>query len=393
MVGQWEGLLERVRKLNGFEHFLKPIPFCELRQAATTEQVVIINISQYKADALIFSEAGPINHVPLPSIDHEVLTELSGEMLLQRPVVANEKTQKSYTTRYLKPTLQAVWNYILIPIFTSINFPMIHPVTPPQCRFWWYPTGPLTFIPIHAAGPKKGATDVSRLVVSSYVTSLDSLLRAQKRKRQCTIPNFKLLAISQPNTPGLYPLPQSTTEVQTLVDLVSLKGCSEKDIYHFNGSNAVINCVSDALDTCSWVHFSCHGLQESVQGMKSAFALYDGPLELGQIASKRLSTGQFAFLSACHAATGLKNLPGEAMHLAAGMLFAGFPSVIATMWTIRDEDAPKVADQVYQYLFRNGLQGLDPSEAATALNHAVLCLREDPDITVDQWAPFIHFGI
>jgi len=127
--------------------------------------------------------------------------------------------------------------------------------------------------------------------------------------------------------------------------------------------------------------------------MKSAFALQDGHLDLGEIASKRLFNAQFAFLSTCHAASGLKDLPGEAMHLAAGLQFAGFPSVIATMWAIRDENASKVAEHTYKYLFRNGLQRLDPSEAATTLNLAVWHLREDPIITVDLWAPFIHFGI
>jgi CHAT domain-containing protein len=127
--------------------------------------------------------------------------------------------------------------------------------------------------------------------------------------------------------------------------------------------------------------------------MNSAFALQDGVLELSQIASKRLSTGRFAFLSACHTAAGVQQLPGEAMHLAGGLQFAGFPSVIATMWGISDNDAPIVASYTYEYLFRNGLQGCDPSEAATALNRAVLRLREDPKVTVDRWAQFIHFGI
>jgi hypothetical protein len=63
------------------------------------------------------------------------------------------------------------------------------------------------------------------------------------------------------------------------------------------------------------------------------------------------------------------------------------------MWNICDNDAPKVSDHIYRYLFRNGLQQLDPSEAATALNRAILRLREDPSITVDKWAPFVHFGI
>jgi CHAT domain-containing protein len=127
--------------------------------------------------------------------------------------------------------------------------------------------------------------------------------------------------------------------------------------------------------------------------MNSAFALFNGDLELSQIVSKRLSAGQFAFLSVCHAAAGLRSLPGEAMHLAGGLQFAGFPSVIATMWSINDEDAPIVADYTYQYLFRNGLHCCDPSEAAMALNHAVLRLREDTNVTLDRWAPFIHFGV
>lgn len=81
------------------------------------------------------------------------------------------------------------------------------------------------------------------------------------------------------------------------------------------------------------------------------------------------------------------------MHLAAGIQFAGFSSVIATMWCICDIDGPKVAEHTYRYLLRNGLGNVDVSESAAALNYAVLCLREDPTVTVDRWAPFIHFGI
>jgi CHAT domain-containing protein len=147
------------------------------------------------------------------------------------------------------------------------------------------------------------------------------------------------------------------------------------------------------MDQCSWVHFACHGLQDPISGMQSAFVLHDGDLELAQIASKRLHHSGFAFLSVCHAASGLQNLPGEAMHLAAGLQFIGFASVIATMWGINDEDAPKVAAHTYEYLFRDGFHNCDPSETATALHHAVKRLRDNPEVTLDRWAPFIHFGI
>lgn len=170
-------------------------------------------------------------------------------------------------------------------------------------------------------------------------------------------------------------------------------GLSDKDLIRLHGIDGTVDRVSSAIETCSWVHFACHGLQDPVFGMKSAFALYDGHLELGEIASKRLTTGQFAFLSICHAASGLKNLPGESLHLAGGLSFAGFPSVIGTLWSISDIDGPRIAEQTYRYLLRNGLDRLDFSEAATALNCAVMRLREDPSVTVDRWAPFIHFGI
>jgi hypothetical protein len=380
-----------------FKYFLRPVPFDQLRQASAVGRIVIINASKYGVDALIFGAAQSIDHVSLPNIDLEALAKLSKEILLQQPAVTAEETQRSYITRYLKPALRTVWNDVLVPILNKLDVSLTPSTAGPQHRIWWYPTGPLTFIPIHAAGPGHKGADVSQLIISSYVTSLDSLLRAQKRHRQGAVNGLKLLAVSQLNTPNLPPLPQSIVEAEKLVEAVHLaavrsEGCS-KDIMHLDGSDATVNRVSAALDSCSWVHFACHGFQDPVLGMNSAFALHDGQLELSEIASKRLSNGQFAFLSACHAASGLKELPGEAMHLAAGIQFAGFLSVIATMWSIRDDDAPKVADHTYRYLFRNGLQGLDPSEAATALNRAILHLREDPNITIDRWAPFIHFGI
>jgi CHAT domain-containing protein len=263
----------------------------------------------------------------------------------------------------------------------------------PQRRVWWYPTGPLTLIPIHAAGLGKGKIDVSHLVISSYLTTLDSFFQSQEKVAQNIRGQHKLLAVSQPNTPGQVPLPLSMAEVETVMHMASLVSWPNEDFIQLNGSDATADTVSNALDSCSWVHFACHAMQHPTLGMKSTLALHNSHIELSQIASKRRSIGKFAFLSACHTAAGLQELPGEAMHLAGGFQFAGFPSVIATMWGICDDDAPIVASHTYKYLFRNGLQGCDPSDAATALNHAVHHLRKDPKVTVDRWAPFVHFGI
>ncbi|KIM89504.1 hypothetical protein PILCRDRAFT_227158 [Piloderma croceum F 1598] len=395
LVGEWEELVVRVRQLPRFKSFLKPIPFSQLRQSSTTGQVIIINTSTYGVDALIFGATGPIEHVSLPHINHDMLTELSENIVLKQPSSGSEMLRRTYTTRFLKPALRTIWNDILIHIFDKIhNISLQHNVTMmPRHRIWWYLTGPIAFIPVHAAGPGRGAPDVSQLIISSYVTTLESLFRAQKKYTTLPIECQKFLCVSQPETPGQTPLPQTTTEVDNVVQILCSLGWPKEHIARLSGTEATVDAVSAALNCCLWLHLACHGFQHTGLGMKSSFALHNGHLELGEIASKRVSKGQFALLSACQAASGQSDLPGEAMHLAAGFQFAGFPSVIATLWTIRDDNAPKVTAQVYGFLLRNGTEGLDPSDAASALNHAILHLRKDTSVTVDRWAPFVHFGI
>jgi hypothetical protein len=393
--GVWDRLLEEVRGLPEFENFLRLVPFDQLRQAATGGRIVIIiNASEYGVDALIFDDVKPIHHIPLPDTDYDVLVKFANNIVLERPIYGTADQQHRYLNFHLKPALRAVWDDIVDPIFNEIKIPLEVDATGPHQCIWWYLTGPLTFIPIHAAGPGS-VVDVSRLVISSYLTTLDSLFRIQNKKMQGVMAPPKLLAVSQAQTPGQRPLPLSTEEAKKVAQMFRSAGMPDEDIVRLDGSEATINCVSEALETSSWVHFACHGLQHWYHAfaMKSGFALNDGNLELSQIASKRLHTARFAFLSVCDAAAGIQGLPGEAMHLAGGLQFAGFQSVIATMWSICDEDAPKVADLTYQYLFRNGLEGLDHSEASTALNRAVASLRENAGMTLDRWAPFIHFGL
>ncbi|KAF7978027.1 hypothetical protein HWV62_1905 [Athelia sp. TMB] len=390
LVIMWESLLDQVRQLSGFEHFLKPMPYHQLCQAASGGQVMIVNTSELAVDALIFNDTDAIRHIPLPEVDIEILSELSRDVVLKRPSNGSKAQQQSYITRYLKPALRNIWVCILLPLFTQLQILPDHTDVLPRRRVWWYLTGPLAFIPIHAAGPGMG---VSRFVTSSYLTTLRSLLEARKKYEHLCMQAtaLRLIAISQPDTPGERPLPRTTSEVESIIQMFRSVGCN--DVLHLDGGDATVSRVSVALETCSWAHIACHGWQHASQSMNSAFSLHDGKLELGQIACKKLPASQFAFLSACQAASGLKDLPGEAMHLAAALQFSGFSSVVATMWSISDDDAPRVAADIYQYLLRNGLRKADPSEAATALNLAVTHLREDPNVTLDRWAPFVHFGI
>lgn len=85
-------------------------------------------------------------------------------------------------------------------------------------------------------------------------------------------------------------------------------------------------------------------------------------------------------------------MPDEAVHLAAGMLVAGYPTVIATMWSISDGGAPLVADLVYGQLMKDGKLG--DARAARALHVAVKALRNKiGEKEFARWVPYIHIGI
>jgi CHAT domain-containing protein len=80
------------------------------------------------------------------------------------------------------------------------------------------------------------------------------------------------------------------------------------------------------------LHLACHGIQHREEPHKSHFCLRTGNLTITELMDMKLKNAFFAFLSACETAKGDKIHTDEAVHLAAAMLFAGFKSVVATMW-------------------------------------------------------------
>ncbi|KAJ7790365.1 hypothetical protein B0H14DRAFT_2396486 [Mycena olivaceomarginata] len=65
------------------------------------------------------------------------------------------------------------------------------------------------------------------------------------------------------------------------------------------------------------------------------------------------------------------------------------------MWSIMDDDAPKVAGDVYAHLFTTSPP--DSTRAAEALHLAIGRLRDSDGAggteTVSHWVPFIHVGV
>jgi CHAT domain-containing protein len=98
------------------------------------------------------------------------------------------------------------------------------------------------------------------------------------------------------------------------------------------GAPATMNKVVSHLSAASIAHFACHGEQNKENPIESSLILEDGRLKVSRIMQESIPNASLAFLCACETAMGDEDLPDEAMHLGATLLFAGFRGAVATMW-------------------------------------------------------------
>ncbi len=249
----------------------------------------------------------------------------------------------------------------------------------------------LSFLPLHAAGLYNEAGDavgpkLSDFVVSSYTPTLSALLPRTSEPSPPITGETRLLAVAQASPSGHAVITGTTEEI----DYIQAELGNSLSIKTLVGKEANIENVVEFLQDSNWVHFACHGVQDPVQPTNSALLLAGNErLTLSRMVELNVARGELAFLSACQSGKGDPRLSDEAVHLGAGMLIAGYKGVIATMWSIRDRDAPLVARNVYRHLRKEGLNSM---EAARGLQLAVDALREEHRAPFVSWVPFVHIG-
>lgn len=235
--------------------------------------------------------------------------------------------------------------------------------------------------------------NISEFAVSSYTTTLRVMIESVFKLEQHQVHSEirKVLIVSQPNTPGYSRLPGTVEEAKAI-----LKYTPVMHACHLTHDTATKKAVMYEMSKYDVIHLACHGVQDQQDPLDSAFALYDQKLRLKELMGVSLKNVQLAVLSACETATGDKELLEEAIHLAAGMLAVGYPSVIATLWSIGDKEAPLIADKLYAGLIGHDGSGENKANMspAYALHEATKSLREKVgEMNFVKWVPFVHFGV
>ncbi|KAF9066120.1 CHAT domain-containing protein, partial [Rhodocollybia butyracea] len=405
-----ESLIIEIWQLPGFKDFLLPKQLSELAIAATHHPIIILIANDKQANALVLMPglADDVLHIPLPLVDNEILRAIYSTIktlvqgfLPNREVLDNISDRLGIRRKWQDPDVkEKEFQWALLMLWVRIAKPIVDGLaltTHHLTRIWWCSTGSFSFLPLHAVGDYSSdapiGSKLNEYAISSYTPSVAALLEVQNSvllyiadvaTPEITEPKeLKILAVAQPSA-----LPGTETEV----DHIQKHSGDLIQVETLEGSSAIIEKVTTEMASNDWVHFACHSTQNIQEPLQSSLVLAGtSRLTINDIIAMQLPPKGLAFLSACQTATGDENLSTEAVHLAAGMLSAGYQTVIATMWSISDSHAPQVADDVYGFLFKGSKN--DTSQAAEALHYAIQNLREKDKVSFATWVPFIHVGL
>ncbi|GJE92053.1 CHAT domain-containing protein [Phanerochaete sordida] len=264
-------------------------------------------------------------------------------------------------------------------------------------RIWWCPTSVVSALPLHAAGPlavqgsKKSKVYLPDLYVSSYTPTLSALIDARAVRDADTSCRTGILSVA--------PLDGTLASVDEELGVFDAF-YTDANVTHAHGSACTREAVLSGLAERPGVHFACHGTLKKGRPFDSAFLLSGKQkLTLLDIVNAELHNAELAILSACHTAEHAQDSAmDEALHLAAAMQFAGFRSVVGTMWQMQDEDGPAFALSFYGELFKEQLEDVVPGttevgfkRSARAVCAATRELRKRK-VGLERWVNYVHIG-
>ncbi|OAP53733.1 hypothetical protein AYL99_12088 [Fonsecaea erecta] len=402
-IKEIEGCVQRIRKETTYKRFLLGPAIEELKKASDPGPLVLVNVTDISADALIVSPQ-EIKAIRLPEFfDRAAPSAVKGEIESYERVSrgdGNRDIESEAPSHLESDHLSWLWTNCVKLILQELggdNMP-VHNNLP---RVWWVGTGIASSLPFHAAGEAFGLSTENTLshIVPSYTQSIKALLysrsqilrSAQHNKNKCS-----MMVVAMPQTPGQRPLPGVDGEAKAIASVS--KGVYNVEVLPQPAADGVLQ----KLSTTDIVHFACHAISDPFDPSKSHLLLQKpgakgfviDKLTLSQIAGVVTEgPAQLAFLSACSTAeVKASKLTDEGLHLANAFQVVGFGHVIGALWSANDEVSARLSELFYAHLIEAGQTSSLDGLVASALREAVVQVRSEFSENPELWAPFIHLG-
>jgi len=373
-------LVSQIQAIPGFEHFVKARSFDDLRSAAASGPVIIINHCRWRSDILIVLHDTDPLLITTPEDFYHRGIELKTRLVETRKEYPLESRQYQ---RALRSVLKSLYDLVGQPVIKELRRLNI----PEQSRLWWCPTSVFCSLPLHAMGPIPSDDGVPRyfsdLYIPSYTPTLFSLIQSRKLGKS-SLEKPSILLVASPDDA----LQQALPEIWSIQRL-------DAKVTTFMGKRARNSAVLEGLRDHRFAHFVCHGKLVPEKPFEAYFGLHeDNRLTLHDIVRSRLPDAEFAFLSACHTAELTEgSIADEGLHLAAAVQYCGFRSVVGTMWAMADQDGGDLAEHFYKSMFSADQSGVPYYErSARSLRDAVRAVRKKKKLPLEQWVNFVHYG-
>lgn len=326
-------VIEAVRKVPGYERFLLPSSFPDVREIARVHPLVYLAAAGPGGVALIVRADAD------PAVEVRWLSRLTSAALDQRIRSLAEAQRpgqaREWQTR-LGATLGWLWDAVMGDVVGALA---------PATRGTLIPSGPLALLPLHAAR----ALDPNRRggwryalddIAWSYAPTARSLAVARGGIRP---QKGTMLAVQEPRPTVQHPLPACGLEI------AAVSGHFARGVVLLRHEDATRAAVLAELPRHAVQHFACHGRADPTQPLDSELIMaHDESLTLRDILATRLQAARLAVLSACDTAIPYRALPDEVVGFPTGLLQAGAAGVIATLWKVPDIGSMTLMGRFYR---------------------------------------------
>ena len=171
-------------------------------------------------------------------------------------------------------------------------------------------------------------------------------------------------------------LPSAELEAEAVV------GFFAKAKLLLRGQATLASLIESLKSPVSYLHMATHGVLDPTDPTASYIVLAGSRLHNYEIAAMKLNGTRLVTLSACQTALGSQEPGSEVASLAQAFGFAGAPCVVATLWSIDDQQTKKLMSEFYGRLKAG-------DSVAEAMNYSQLALLKSPQSAAPfYWAGF-----
>jgi CHAT domain len=368
-----DATVAEIRRVPGFEEFLKPLTFEDLAAISSSAPLVYLAAAEVGGLGLLVRGA-LITPVWLPDLTEGTL---GARTEAYRGALERHEADPAAFSAALEELTHWLWDAAMGPVLAALG--------PAPGDVVLVPAGLLGLLPLHAAWTeapddpecvtgRRYAVDVASL---SYAPNAVALREARRLAER--VPPASVLAVDEPKPVSAPPLPSAAYEAAA--------ACAAFEVSaRLPGERATREAVAGALGDARVLHLACHGRADLDEPLESGLLMAkDEPLTLRELFTLHLQA-RLAVLSACQTGLPGARLPDEVVGLPTGLLQAGVAGVVASLWAVLDPTTLLLMVGFYD----RWRQGLAPAEA---LRQAQRWLRDTTNDDMCRWfEPLLDHG-